>query len=184
MPGGLAAFRRTLRAMGYGELYVAEAMFLVVTPLTIVQVFLRYFLDTSIWWASEISQLLILIAYFFGIAYVFKARQYIIIEFIVIKFSRKTQVYFYYIAQILTLVVAGVVLVMGLSLAPRQMVFATYILGIPKFYSALPLLIGSASMILTTVYYCWAVRHALTALGPDASLDEIEKEVLLLEGPW
>ena len=43
--------------------------------------------------------------------------------------------------------------VTGLELAPAQLVFFTYILNIPRFYSTLPLIIASTSMAMTAAYY-------------------------------
>ena len=64
LPRGLARMRRVLGRLGYVELYVAEAMFIFVVPLTIAQVFLRYGFDINMVWAQEISQLAFLVAFF------------------------------------------------------------------------------------------------------------------------
>ena len=74
----------------------------------------------------------------------------------------------------------SVVLYFGLILAPRQLDFATYILGIPKFYASIPLLFAAASMIVTTVYYILAVRWSAAVLGNEATLNEIEDNVLVV----
>ena len=69
----------------------------------------------------------------------------------------------------------------GLELAPAQLVFFTYILNIPRFYSTLPLIIASASMALTAVYYAiaaWQSRH----LPPEAA-EQGEREALIVVAP-
>jgi TRAP-type C4-dicarboxylate transport system permease small subunit len=60
-------------------------------------------------------------------------------------------------------------------------VFFTYILNIPRFYSTLPLIVASASMALTAIYYAivaWQARHA-----PAQAAEEIERESLIVAAP-
>ena len=71
--------------------------------------------------------------------------------------------------------------VTGLELAPAQLVFYTYILNIPRFYSTLPLIVASASMALTAVYYAiatWQSRHLSAEEAAKA-----EREALIAEAP-
>ena len=81
--GRCSASARLLAAIGFVELWVAIAAFVFVVGLTMTQVLYRYLLAGSIWWAQEIAQLGMLVAYFFGIAYVYKAKQDIIVGFLV-----------------------------------------------------------------------------------------------------
>src|SRR6185436_8022102 len=96
-------FRKLLAAIGFVELWVAIAAFVFVVGLTMTQVLYRYLLAGSIWWAQEIAQLAMLVAYFFGIAYVYKARQEIIVGFLVNRLPRRTRVALAIFAQVLTL---------------------------------------------------------------------------------
>jgi len=61
-------FRKALAAVAFVELWVAMTAFVFVIVLTMVQVSYRYLLSGSIWWAQEIAQLAMLVAYFLGIA--------------------------------------------------------------------------------------------------------------------
>ena len=88
----MRVFRKILAAIGFAELWVAMAAFVFVIALTMVQVIYRYAFAGSIWWAQEIAQLGMLIAYFFGIAYVYKAKQDIVVGFLVSRLSRRVQV--------------------------------------------------------------------------------------------
>jgi TRAP-type C4-dicarboxylate transport system permease small subunit len=147
------SFRKILAAIGLVELWVAIAAFIFVVGLTMVQVLYRYLLAGSIWWAQEIAQLAMLVAYFFGIAYVYKARQDIIVGFLVSRLPRRVQFALTIFTQILIALFCLFLVVTGLELAPAQLVFFTYILNIPRFYSTLPLILASASMTATAVYY-------------------------------
>ena len=114
-PGGgggltedLAGLRRILAWVGIAELWLAVAAFAAVVLLTIVQVGLRYFFEGSLWWAQEVSQMMILVAYFQGIAYAFKTRQYIVINFLAERLSPAAQLYCYLFAQVLVVVFCSV----------------------------------------------------------------------------
>lgn len=178
--GDLAGFRRFLALVGIAELWLAVAAFAAVVLLTIVQVGLRYFFDASLWWAQEVSQMMILVAYFQGIAYAFKTRQYIVINFLAERLSPAAQLRCYLLAQLLVVVFCSVVLVEGAAILPRQYLMLTYILHIPRMYLGLPLLLAAASMIATSVYYALAVWRA-SRREPDAAAPDIEARRLVVQ---
>jgi TRAP-type C4-dicarboxylate transport system permease small subunit len=174
-------FRKVLAAIGFVELWVAIAAFVFVVGLTMTQVLYRYLLAGSIWWAQEIAQLGMLVAYFFGIAYVYKAKQDIIVGFLLKRLSRGAQVALAVFGQTVIALFCALLVVTGLELAPSQLVFYTYILNIPRFYSTLPLIVASASMALTAVYYAivaWQSRH----VGADEAA-AFENRNLIVEAP-
>ena len=177
----MAAFRKVLAAIGFVELWVAMVAFVFVIVLTMIQVLYRYLLSRSIWWAQEIAQLAMLIAYFLGIAYVYKAKQDIIVGFLLKRLPRRMQVALAIFAQIVIAAFCVVLVLTGLELAPSQLVFFTYILNIPRFYSTLPLIVASASMAATAVYYAiaaWQSRHASAEAA-----EELERQSLIVVGP-
>ena len=184
-PGGgagltedLAGLRRVLAWVGIAELWLAVAAFAAVVLLTIVQVGLRYFFEGSLWWAQEVSQMMILVAYFQGIAYAFKTRQYIVIDFLAERLPPAAQLYCYLFAQLLVVVFCGVVLVEGVAILPRQYLMLTYILHIPRMYLGLPLLFAAVSMIATSVYYALVVWRAARR-EPGAAPPDIEAQRLV-----
>ena len=177
----MQTFRKILAAVGLVELWVAILAFVFVVVLTMVQVAYRYALAGSIWWAQEIAQLGMLIAYFFGIAYVYKAKQDIVVGFVVNRLPRRVQAALTIFTQLLIALFCLVLVVTGLELAPAQLVFFTYILNIPRFYSTLPLIVASASMAVTAIYYAivaWQARHA-----PAQAAEEIERDSLIVAAP-
>lgn len=176
--GDLAGFRRALALVGIAELWLAVAAFAAVVLLTIVQVALRYFFESSLWWAQEVSQMMILVAYFQGIAYAFKTRQYIVINFLAERLSPAIQLYCYLFAQLLVVAFCGVVLVEGIGILPRQYLMLTYILHIPRMYLGLPLLFAAASMIATSVYYALVVWRAAQR-DTNAAAPDIEAQRLV-----
>jgi len=177
----MQTFRKVLAAIGVVELWVAMAAFVFVIVLTMVQVSYRYVLSGSIWWAQEIAQLGMLIAYFFGIAYVYKAKQDIVVGFLLNRLSRPVQARLMVFAQILIAFFCLVLVVTGIELSPSQLVFFTYILTIPRFYSTLPLIIASASMAATAIYYAIVAWQSRDATAEAAK--EFDREALIVTGP-
>ena len=174
----LAAFRRVLGRLASIELGLATVAFGAVVLLTIVQVALRYFFSASLWWAQEVSQMMILVAYFQGIAYAFKSRQYIVINFLTDRFPPGIQLHCYLFAQLLVIVFCGVAVLEGAAILPRQYLMRTYILHIPRMYLGLPLLFASVSMIATSVYYALAVQRAARR-DPGNALPVVEGRLLV-----
>jgi TRAP-type C4-dicarboxylate transport system permease small subunit len=177
----MRGFRRFLAAIGFVELWVASAAFVFVVILAMTQVLYRYLLAGSIWWAQEIAQLGMLVAYFFGIAYVYKAKQDIVVGFLVSRLSRRVQIALAIFMQGLIVMFCLFLVVTGLELAPAQLVFFTYILNIPRFYSTLPLIVASASMATTAVYYgivAWQSRKL-----PLGAAEQAERESLIVDAP-
>lgn len=179
---GLVRWRRALRAWGLVELVVAAAAFTAVVLINILQITLRYGFDSSIFWVQEISQLLMLVAYFIGASCVFRARHYVVVELLVERLAPRRQLRAYALAQALTLIFCTVVLAEAAAELPRLMTAYSVILHLPKAYAHLPLVIASASMILTTLYYGLAVWH-LAARSPGRSVAELEARVHLGRGP-
>jgi TRAP-type C4-dicarboxylate transport system permease small subunit len=181
MPAWLAAFRRILRAIGLVERYLAAATFLAVVALNCAEVAMRYLFRASLWWSQEVSLLMMLVAYFLGASYVFKTRQYVVVDLLVKRFRPRLQVRLYVLAQILIGMVSAVILVQAIGLAPSQLLFNTFILGIPKFYSTVPLLLAALSLMATALYYGIVVPWAAHNRS-DAPLSELEADVLVIEG--
>src|SRR3954462_5730215 len=97
----MLTFRKILAAIGAVELWVAMTAFVIVILLTMVQVLYRYLLAGCIWCAQEVAQLGMLIAYFLGIAYVYKAKQDIVVGLLVSPLSRPMQAVLTIATQIL-----------------------------------------------------------------------------------
>lgn len=168
-------FGNVLRIVGLIELYVALTSFCLVVAMVVVQIGLRFFFHYSIWWAQEVSQLLMLFAYFLGISYLYKLRYDVIVDFLVRRLSWRTQLVLFVVAQLLTLALCLTLAVNMIELVPQQSRMRSYILGIPKVYSSFPLLIGSISMSITAVYYLVRVVVLARRYGPGVPLGKLEE---------
>lgn len=173
-PGPGGPFAGALRLLGRVELAITVAAFCGVVSLVTAQVTFRYLFDIGLVWVQEISQLMILVAYFFGTSFVFEARQYLIISILFDRFNERVKLPLYLAAQILTTAFCIMLVVELLRIAPNQLYMKTYILRLPRFYSSLPLLIASASLALTAVYYGVAAVRAVVRQGPEVDIAAVE----------
>ena len=98
--------------------------------------------------------------------------------FLVNKLPVKVQFFFYYLAEVWTIVFCSVVLVSGIGDVPGLLTTYTVIMHLPEFYWTLPLLIASASMILTSVYYLAAMWTSSKA-SQGEEMDTLESEILI-----
>jgi TRAP-type C4-dicarboxylate transport system permease small subunit len=183
LPAGLASARRLLIAVGKVELFLAVVALVLVVVVSGAQAILRYTIDASLWWAQESAQLTIVIAYFFGISYMFKARQYILIEFFSMRFSVRVQMYMYIFAQILAIIFTVTCFVLLIRFAPSLMGMTTPTLGLPDMVRVLPFGIGSAMIAVTSVYYLafavWVLRSGVKG----GSVADLEQMALLAGTP-
>lgn len=179
LPKGLILFRRVLRYLGMVEMVIALIGFCATVILNCIQIALRWGFDKSIWWVQEVSLLMMVIAYFIGISCVYRMRGEVIIRFLVDRLPVKVQFFFYYLAEVCTIVFCSVVLVSGIGDVPGLLTTYTVIMHLPEFYWNLPLLIASASMILTSVYYLAAMWTSSARQSQAKEIDALEAEILI-----
>ena len=179
LPKGLAYYRQILKYLGRIEVVVALIGFCATVILNCIQIALRWGFDKSIWWVQEVSLLMMMIAYFIGISCVYRLRHEVIIRFLVDRLPVKVRFFFYYMAEIWTIVFCSVVLVSGIGDAPGLLTTYTVIMHLPEFYWTLPLLVASASMILTSVYYFAAMWTSSKSSEGKDNIDAVESEIMI-----
>lgn len=183
LPHWLASAKRVLGVIGRIELTLAVIALVIVVVLSAAQAILRYTIGASLWWAQEVAQLTIVVAYFLGVSYLFKIRQYILIEFLSMKLSIRNQLRLYVVAQIITIVFTATVFVLLMRFAPMLMQIYTPTLGLPEFLRSVPLAIASTMMVVTSLYYLAFGLWALSAGVDGTSLDEVEELALIARPP-
>lgn len=183
LPRGLAVARQLLAGIGRIELALAIGALVVVVVLSTAQAFLRYTLGTSLWWAQEVAEMLIMVTYFFGISYVFMTRQEIYIEFLTSLSPLRIQLAFFLAEQVLTLVFALALLWLTYLFSPTLFNMTTPVLKLPAFVNTAPLILATMMMVLTSLYY---LAFGVWAFGRSSSaglLAEVEARGLILR-PW
>ena len=119
--------KRTLLIIGQIELAITLLTFTGVILIVSLQVLLRYLFNFGLIWAQEISELMILGAYFFGISYVYKSKQYLVIDVLFEKFNDRVKVVLFVISQILTILFCMMIFVELLGIAPGQLLSLIHI---------------------------------------------------------
>ena len=183
LPKGLAAFRRLLHFVGRVELGLAIAALVVVVGLSTAQAFLRNTVGASLWWAQEIAENTIMFTYFLGVSYVFKTRQYIVIEFVSSLSPLRLQMVFYLIAQVLAFIFAVAVLWLVYLFSPTLLNMTTPVLKLPAIVNSGPLILASAMIALTSIYYLAFGLWAMASNRMGHSLYEMEAQGIVLQ-PW
>lgn len=185
LPKGLAVFRRFLHIVGKIEISLAITALIIVVAISSAQTILRYLFATSMWWSQEVMEIAILMTYFLGISYVFKTRQYILIELLSSKVPVRMQLIFYVIAQLLTIAFSGMIAWMFFLLMPTLLNMRTTVLGWPGWLTPLPLVTASVMLVVSSIYYflfgMWALTRGWNKQWSASSLNEIERHVLTNE---
>lgn len=181
LPPWLAAARRALAAIGRVELTLAIIALVVVVVLSGSQAFLRYLFGTSLWWAQEVAENTILVAYFLGISYVYKASQDIVVDFVSLLMPMRVQLFFYLLAQVLTAVFCAVTVWLIYTFVPTLLDMRTPVLSLPAVLTPAPLALASAMMVLTSLYYLVFAAWALIRGPVGTTLADIEAVALILQ---
>jgi TRAP-type C4-dicarboxylate transport system permease small subunit len=180
LPPLLRKWRQVLSVSGQVEFTLAVLALIVGGVLSGALALLRYAFGTSLWWAQEIAESLILLTYFLGVSYVFKARQYIIIEFLSLRFPVRAQACLYAFAQVAAIAFTVVIVILVAQFAPRAMGMRSPVLGLPGNLTFLPIAVGSVMMALTSLYYLAFAVWALAAGRLAGSLAATEAQALVV----
>lgn len=122
----------------------------------------------SLLWAEEVSLLLMKVVVFPGAAGLYAQRGYIVVGGLVKTFPRRLRHLTGLLSWMLIGGFAATVAWQGMLTYPSQIEVRSYLLELPKFYFNVPLIVGSTSIVLTSIYYFLAT----IAAGP--SSEEIE----------
>ncbi len=181
LPLPLERARRVLAVIGRAELAFAIFALAVVVVLSGAQALLRYAFGTSLWWAQEVSGNLMLFGYFLGASYIFKTRQYILIEFLSERLPLAVQRVLYLFAQVAAIAFAGTLAYLTIQFAPTLLGMRSPVLGLSAILTGIPVGLAAAMIALTSLYYLafglWAFRQS----GAGSTLGEIEAIGLVLE---
>lgn len=183
MPKGLAIFRQLLAGIGRVELVLAVASIIIVVVVSAAQTFLRYFGGGSLWWAQEVAEITILVSYFMGISYVFKTRQEIYIEFAALLTPLGVQKLIFIFEQLVALSFTLALLWLAWLFAPTMLNMQTPLLKLPGWVPFFPLILSTAMIALTSIYYCLFGLWAFASGVRDESIREVEQRGLVLR-PW
>lgn len=131
------------------ELIIASAAIIVTTVLVILNVFMRYFLKTGIYWSEEVATACFVWSVFIGAAAGYKHRVHVGVDMLVNLCPPKTKKTITIIVDLVLLLINGYITyiaVIYLSLSYKK---PTPVLGISTAYISSSILVSFA---LTTIY--------------------------------
>lgn len=131
------------------ELIIASAAIIVTTVLVILNVFMRYFLKTGIYWSEEVATACFVWSVFIGAAGGYKHRVHVGVDMLVNLCPPKTKKTITIIVDLVLLLINGYITyiaVIYLSLSYKK---PTPVLGISTAYISSSILVSFA---LTTIY--------------------------------
>lgn len=180
LPRALERARRILALVGRAEMALAIVALIVVVALAAAQALLRYAFGTSLWWAQEISGTTMLFGYFLGASYIFKTRQYILIEFLSDLMPLRVQKLLYLLAQLAAILFTGALVVLTVQFAPTLIGMRSPVLGLSGLLTGIPVGLAAALIVATSLYYLVFALWAFRQPGAGGTLHEIEALGLIL----
>ena len=148
-------FRRIYKAFQRGyekvEIVISVAIMIAITCLNGAEILSRYVFGKSIFWAQEMTLFLAMWMVFFGAGVLFKRKHYIVINFFMDRFSRKTQYFMFLFVNLLMLTFLVFLITSSIRLEIHQSNFESMGLHIPVNFFIMPISVGSVSIFLTTV---------------------------------
>lgn len=152
----LAGFRRLFSWFVKLEIAASVGALAAICVLTLAVIVGREVMNTSILWAEEISLLMMKIVVFEGAAGMYALRAYIVVDGLTDTFPVRARSWVHLFGWLVIGGFATTVAWQGLMTYPSQIAVRTYLLELPKFYFMVPLIVGAASIVITSIYYALA----------------------------
>ncbi len=135
------------------ELTLASAFIVVTTALVIVNVLLRYFFHTGLYWSEEVATTCFVWSVFLGSAAAYRNRAHVGVDMIVNLFSGSIRKTIAIIVDVILVIINGYITyiaVIYISLSYRK---PTPVLGISSAYTSSSILISFTLMTIYGVYF-------------------------------
>jgi TRAP-type C4-dicarboxylate transport system permease small subunit len=142
-----------LRILGWFELYVAAAAFLVVCGVVSINALLRFGFNSSIVWSEEIALLATNVFVFLGAAVILKANADVAVTFVVDKLAPRARTLAILAIYAASAAFFAALFWQSLALWPLQRTTSTFILDISRYWFTVPLVWAAASMLLSSLTF-------------------------------
>jgi len=152
-----ATLRRLTGAIDLAVEAITSSLLVGLIGLTAAEIIGRNLFDYSLFWAFEINQLLGNWMYFLGIGLIYHRAQDITLEFLFERLPPLLRRHGLLVIHVVSLVVLAILLAESIRLVEIQSERRTTGLGIRNHLYSLPILIGTAIMMLCVLRQCLAV---------------------------
>ena len=146
-------FRRLLEWITRIEIAASVCALAAISVLTLATLTARQFPSWSLLWAEEVSLLLMKVMAFVGAAAMYATKTFIAVDGIYKRIPDKYLRIVYMGGWLVVAAFAALAAVQGILTYPRQIGVRSYLLEWPKFYFTVPLIVGTSSIFLTSIYY-------------------------------
>lgn len=131
------------------EEIIASIFLIITTGLVVINVFLRYFMDTGLYWSEEVATSCFVWSVFIGAAAAYKKGKHIGVDILVNKLPRRIRNLVVIIVDILLIVLNGYLTYLSVIYVSMSYVKPTPVLGISSMYISSALVV---TFVLMTVY--------------------------------
>ena len=116
--------------------------------------------------------------YFLGAAYIFKAKEYIIMEYFFTKLPEIFKIPTIVIIHLLMLLFLSLVVWQSFLVIMKQWSISSFVLNLPRGHWTIPVLLGCISIALTLIYYLLVyLKYWGHGKKPRPNLAELELEM-------
>lgn len=144
------------------EEIISGGFLIFTTVLVIINVFMRYFLNTGLYWTEEVATGSFVWAVFIGAVAGFKRHQHIGVDFLLVRLPQGIQKIVRFFVDIMILAINGYLTYLSVIFIRESHIKPTPVLGISSAYISAALFI---SFFLMTVYSVIFLVQNLTRKG-------------------
>lgn len=143
---------------------IISGMFICATVIIVIMnVFLRYFFNTGIYWSEEVATICFVWAVFIGASATFKHKMNMGIDFLINRSPKLIQAFIRTFVDILLIIVTGYITYLAFVFTKLAALKPTAVLGISSAYVNSSLIVGFGLM---TIYACiFFVQNLIERLG-------------------
>jgi len=131
------------------EEFIASVLIVITTLLVLLNVFVRYFLNSGIYWSEEVATSCFVWSIFVGAAGAYRTGAMLGIDLLVNKIPAGPQKVVKIIVQFILLVINAYILYLSIIYIGKTKAIATSVLGVSSAWVSLSLVVGFG---LTTLY--------------------------------
>ncbi len=135
---------------------IISGIFIIITTiLVIINVFLRYFMKTGLYWSEEVATGCFVWAVFIGAAASYKKNQHIGVDFIIEKLPENIKRFVKVIINIILLIVNGYLAYLSVVYLSNSYVKPTPVLGISSAYISSALTVSFSLMTIYSIIFLY-----------------------------
>lgn len=174
----ITGLRKLVRRIGIIELNLCKILMSWIVLLTGISILLRYGFNYSLHWSQEVTLLSAQYLYFLGAAYIFKVKEYIVMDFFFTRLPEMRKIPVAVTIHLLMLLFLGVAAWQALLMIMKQWGTTSFVLNLPRGHWTIPVLLSCISIALTLVYYLLVyLKHWRHGNKPRPDLTELEIEM-------